>query len=169
MTDHWEPYNPNVTRPYLRRSYPRLRDRESLLLRAYLEETGVESLENLRTAVPVGDGEVAGIPDTIAQEQKKALSMWKIDAVIDRPGRQEVVELKSRATHTAVGQALAYDQALGDRPNEPTTSTPTVVAFRAHPDLSKYARAVNVRLHTIPQADRSTGTRRFLEDREDLT
>jgi hypothetical protein len=166
MTEHWEPYEPTVSPPVVRGQYPRLRDEESDVLRAYVQETDPDTVDRLRTAVPVGQGEVPGQPQTTAEEQKKALSMWKIDAVIDRAGRQEIIELKSRATHTAVGQALAYDVALGDRPDEPTTSRPVVAAFRAHPDLPPFARLVGVELHTVPQADSSTATRRFLADRQ---
>jgi hypothetical protein len=93
----------------------------------------------------------------------------KIDAVVDRPGRQEIVELKSRATHTAVGQALAYDVALGERDDEPTTSRPVVAAFRVHPDLPPFARLVGVTLHTVPDADPSGATRRFFSDRSLLS
>jgi len=165
MPDHFEAYDPAVKPPYARRKYPRLREEESDVLRAYLRETGLDSIDQLRTAVPVGEGEVPGQPEDRYQRQKKALSQWKIDAVVDRPGRQEIIELKSRATHTAVGQALAYDVALGDRPDEPTTSRPVVAAFRAHPDLPRFARLVGVELHTVPQADTSTATTRFISDR----
>jgi hypothetical protein len=168
MTEHWEPYDPEVDPPYDRRQYPRLREEESRVLRQYLTETGTDSIETLRTAVPVGQGEVDGIPEGRFEEQKKALSQWKIDAVVDRPGRQEIIELKSRATHTAVGQALAYDVALGRRDNEPTQSRPVVAAFRVHPDLPAFARLVNVRIHTVPRADPSTATQRFLQDMDRL-
>lgn len=168
MPHYFETYDPTVDRPFIRRKYPRLRREESLVLRQYLLETGHEHLEQLRTAVPVGQGEIPGEPQTIQEEQMKFLSQWKIDAVVDRPGRQEIIELKSRATHTAVGQALAYDVALGRRPDEPTTSRPTVAAFRAHPDLPPFARLVGVTLHTVPRADPSTATQRFLRDRQDL-
>jgi len=164
MSEHFEAYDPTVKPPYLREKYPRLRDEESDVLREYLKETRTDNIDRLRTAVPVGEGEVSGQPDGRFERQKKALSQWKIDAVVDRPGRQEVVELKSRATHTAIGQALAYDVALGERTDEPTQSRPVVAAFRVHPDLPSYARLVNVQLHTVPQADRSTGTQRFLQD-----
>ena len=164
MTTHFEAYNPEVKPPYLREKYPRLRSEESDVLRAYLEETGVDSIERLRTAVPVGEGEVRGEPRDTFERQVKSLSQWKIDAVVDRPGRQEIIELKSRATHTAVGQALAYDVALGERDDEPTTSRPVVAAFRAHPDLPRFAKMVGVELHTVPQADRSTATARFIRD-----
>lgn len=166
MTEHFQAYDPTVDPPYLRRQYPRLREEESQVLRQYLKETGTDSIEQLRTAVPVGEGEVPGQPADRFEAQAKALSQWKIDVVVDRPGRQEVVELKSRATHTAVGQVLAYDVALGERDDEPTQSRPVVAAFRVHPDLPAYARLVNVRLHTVPQADPSTATQRFLRDRD---
>jgi hypothetical protein len=164
MPHTWPPYDATVGPPYLRRQYPRLREEESRVLRAYLRETGTDNVEQLRTAVPVGEGEVPGDPETVGELQKKALSVWKIDAVVDRVGHQEVVELKSRATHTAVGQALAYDVALGKRDDEPTSSRPVVAAFRAHPDLPPFARLVNVRLHTVPRADPSTATQRVLAD-----
>ena len=165
MSDHYQAYDPSVKPPYRRQQYPRLREEESDVLRAYLSETGLDSIDQLRTAVPVGDGEVPGQPQTRYQKQAKTLSQWKIDAVVDRPGRQEIIELKSRATHTAVGQALAYDVALGERDDEPTTSRPVVSSYRAHPDLPRFARLVGVELHTVPQADRSTSTSRFISDR----
>jgi hypothetical protein len=168
MTNHFQAYNPTVDPPYSRRKYPRLREEESDVLRAYLQETGLDNIDQLRTAVPVGEGEVPGQPSDQFERQAKALSQWKIDAVVDRPGRQEIIELKSRATHTAVGQALAYDVALGERSDEPTQSRPVVAAFRVHPDLPPFARLVNVRLHSVPQADRSTATQRFLQDRDSL-
>lgn len=168
MPSGFEAYDPEVRPPYTRRQYPRLREEESQVLRAYINETGTENIDQLRTAVPVGEGEVPGDPTDEFERQAKALSQWKIDAVIDRPGRQEIIELKSRATHTAVGQALAYDVALGERSDEPTESRPVVAAFRVHPDLPAFARLVNVRLHTVPQADPSTATQRFLRDRDSL-
>jgi len=164
MCPDWLPYDPTVKEPYLRRQYPRLREPESKVLRGYIEELGPDKIDRLRTSVMVGEGEIAGDPANRWQRQVKALSMWKIDAVIDRPGRQEIIELKSRATHTAVGQALAYDVALGKLADEPTTSRPVVAAFRAHPDLPPFARMVGVELHTVPQADPSTATQRFTMD-----
>lgn len=164
MPTGFEAYDPEVQPPYSRSKYPRLRSEESNVLRNYLTETGTDTIDRLRTAVPVGEGEVQGEPSGRYERQKKALSQWKIDAVVDRPGRQEIIELKSRATHTAVGQALAYDVALGEREDEPTNSRPVVAAFRAHTDLAPFARLVGVRLHTVPRADTSTATRRFLRD-----
>jgi hypothetical protein len=164
MTEYYEAYDPTVKPPYVRRTYPRLRDEESRVLAQYLDETRTDTIDRLRTAVPVGEGEVPGEPSTRYEEQAKALSQWKIDAVVDRPGRQEIIELKSRATHTAVGQALAYDVALGERGDEPTSSRPVVAAFRVHPDLPPFARLVNVQLHTVPDADPSTATQRYQRD-----
>jgi len=166
MATEFQAYDPEVKPPFARDKYPRLRERESDVLRQYLSETGLNSIERLRTAVPVGEGEVQGEPSNRYQRQAKALSQWKIDAVVDRPSSQEVIELKSRATHTAVGQVLAYDIALGERTDEPTESKRVVASFRVHPDLPAYADLVNVRLHTVPAADRSTGTRRFRQDLE---
>jgi hypothetical protein len=165
MATGFQARDPTVNPPYLRDKYPGLRKEESILLRAFLEETGVDGINRLRTAVPVGEGEIPGEPETTQQRQVKALSQWKIDAVVDRGGQQEIIELKSRATHTAVGQVLAYDVALGEIEDEPTESKRLVVAFRAHPDLPRFARLVGVQLHTIPQADRSGATSRFNADR----
>jgi hypothetical protein len=166
MPSGFEAYDPEVSPPYLKQQYPRLREPESRVLRQYLRETGTDNVDRLRTAVPVGEGEVPGQPRNRTERQVKALSQWKIDAVVDRPGRQEVVELKSRATHTAVGQVLAYDVALGERDDEPTNSRPVVASFRTHPDLPPFARLVGVQLHTVPDADRSTATDRFFRDRD---
>jgi|AKVG01.1.fsa_nt_gi hypothetical protein len=164
MTSHFQAYDPTVKPPYLRPQYPRLREEESQVLRGYLSETGTDTVSQLRTAVPVGEGEVRGDPQNVAERQRKALSQFKIDAVVDRPNKQEIIELKSRATHTAVGQVLAYDLYLGERADEPTNSRPVVAAFREHPDLGDFARAVGVETHMVPQMDPSTATERFLQD-----
>jgi len=160
----FEIYDPEVRPPYVRTSYPRLRDEESLVLRQYLRETDPATINRLRTAVPVGEGEVEGQPDATFERQKKALSQLKIDAVVDRPGRQEIIELKSRATHTAFGQVIVYDLLLGQRADEPTESRPVVAAYRAQPDFRRIARRLPVTLHLAPEADPSTATERFLED-----
>lgn len=162
----WPPYDPEVNPPLLRDQYPRLREGESRILRAYLRDTGTDSVRRLRTAVPVGEGEVPGYPRDKFEKQVKALSVWKVDAVVDRPGRQEVIEIKSRATHTAIGQVIAYDRTLGQRDDEPTTSRPVVAAYRTHPDLPAYADVTGVTLHEVPDEDRSGATRRFIRDRE---
>jgi hypothetical protein len=158
-------YDPEVKPPYRRIQYPRLRQAESHVLRGYLTETGTDSIDRLRTAVPVGEGEIVGEPRNFSERQIKALSQWKIDAVVDRPGRQEIIELKSRATHTALGQVLAYDLALGELSEEPTESDRVVAAFRVHPDLPPWARLLGVSLHTLPDADPSGATRRYFSDR----
>lgn len=162
--DYFEAYDPVVKPPYVRQKYPRLRSEESDVLRAYIQEIGPEKIERLRTAVPVGRGEGPEMPEDPWDVQRKALSQWKIDAVIDYPGKQEIIELKSRATHTSLGQLLAYDLSLGERDDEPTSSVMKVVSFRQHPDLARIARMLNIQFHTVPDADRSTATRRFLRD-----
>jgi len=166
---HFEAYNPIVKPPLLRDKYPRLRDEESDVLRAYIAANEPDTIQQLRTAVPVGEGEVPGAPNNNFEKQVKALSQMKIDAVIDRGATQEIVELKSRATHTAAGQALFYDLLLGERPDEPTTSRPTVAAFRAHPDFERVVQKTPVALQTFPDADRSTATERSMQDRVDFT
>jgi hypothetical protein len=165
MSDtHFEAYDPEVSKPYIRQQYPRLREEESQVLAQYLEETGTSNIDRLRTAVPVGDGEIPGKPLDQKERRTKALSQMKIDAVVDRPGKQEVIELKSRATHTAAGQVIVYDLLLGDRPDEPTQSRLVVAAFRAQPDFRRVSERLPVQLHTVPEADPSTATERFLED-----
>lgn len=161
---HFEAYDPVVSQPYIRQQYPRLREEESQVLAKYLEETGTSNIDRLRTAVPVGDGEIPGEPLDAKERRTKALSQMKIDAVVDRPGKQEVIELKSRATHTAAGQVIVYDLLLGDRPDEPTQSRLVVAAFRAQPDFRRVSTRLPVQLHTVPDADPSTATERFLED-----
>jgi len=164
MASAFEAYDPEVQRPFLREKYPRLRNEESKVLKAYLAETDPETIKRLRTAVPVGEGEITGAPTSTFERQVKALSQMKIDAVVDRGSRQEIIELKSRATHTAAGQVLFYDLLLGDRPDEPTESRLVVAAFRAHPDFKRVVRRTPITLHTVPQADPSTATQRFMQD-----
>jgi len=127
-----------------------------------------DNVEQLRTAVPVGEGEIPGVPEDFGERQIKALSQLKLDAVVDRPGRQQIIELKSRVRVGALGQVLAYDVLLGELADEPTESERVAVGFRAHPDLSPVARLLNVRLHTVPEADPSGATRRFNRDRQDI-
>jgi hypothetical protein len=165
MAPGFEAYNPDVNAPLVRQQYPRLREAESHVLRGYLQDTGTDTVDRLRTAVPIGEGEVPGDPTDQFERQVKALSQLKIDAVIDRPNRQEIIELKSRATHTAAGQVIVYDLLLGDRDDEPTQSRLIVSAFRAQPDFRRIAQRLPVQLHLVPDADPSTATQRFQQDR----
>jgi hypothetical protein len=164
MASAFEAYDPEVSRPFLREKYPRLRNEESKVLKAYLAETDPETVKRLRTAVPVGEGEVEGVPESQFEAARKAQTQLKIDAVVDRGAQQEIVELKSRATHTAAGQVIVYDLLLGQRDDEPTQSRLVVAAFRSQPDFQRVVRKLPVTLHTVPQADPSTATQRFMQD-----
>lgn len=146
---------------FLRRRYPGLREEESTVLRAYLQEISLEGLQRIRTSWPVGEGEDVGGPTEAQAQAANDLSKWKVDAILDWPGRTEVIEIKSRATHTAIGQVTAYAFALSDTPEERSTFRTTVIAFRVHPDFPRFARATGTTWHTVPDADPSTATDRF--------
>lgn len=150
---------PNVKRPYLRAQYPHLRPEESRLLRHYLDEKGPENLRRLRTQVRVGEGEVVSDLEPKYRELARDLSRWKIDAVLTWPGYTEIVELKSRVTHTAAGQLVAYSNTLGKLDSEPSTFRLTAVGFRSHPDVVEGLRGTGVRVHTIPKADATSSSR----------
>jgi hypothetical protein len=156
-----------TTHNFLQDKYRGLRQEESDVLRAYLRDVGTDSLQRLRTAWPVGEGERPARLDPAFQQLAQNLSRWKIDAVLDWPNQTEIVELKSRATHTAVGQVVFYSLALGEVPDERSDFKLSVVAFRSHPDLEQRVRRVGVGLHTVPHADRSGATARALADRLD--
>jgi hypothetical protein len=150
---------PTVHDPLLRRQYPGLREDESNLLRAYLQERDLESVARLRTQVKVGAGEdVPTLPEPY-RKAAKDLSRWKIDAVIDWPGSTELIELKSRATHTAAGQLVGYSNQMRTIPEERSSFTLTIVAYRHHPDLLDGLRGTGIRVHTIPREDPTDASR----------
>lgn len=158
----------SIQEDFLRDSYPGLRDGESRVLQALLEERNTDGLRRVRTSWPVGQGEEIEARTQAQADAARDLSRWKVDAILDFPGRTEIVELKSRATHTAIGQAAAYSLALADEPEERSTHRLTVGAFRVHPDLPRFARATGTQLHTVPHADPSTATSRFFETGDDI-
>jgi hypothetical protein len=148
-----------VRPPYVRRSYPGLRDEEGRLLRYYVREIGPDKIDRLRTQVRVGEGEIVTGQPPKWQALARDLSRYKIDAVIDRAASTELVELKSRVTHTAAGQLVAYSNLLAARPEERSAFTLTAVGFRAHPDVEDGLRGTGIRVHTIPRADRTSSSR----------
>jgi hypothetical protein len=150
---------PNVAKPWLRQQYPHLRPEESRLLRHYIDEKGVENLRRLRTQVRVGEGEVVTSIDEPYRELANDLSKWKIDAVLTYPGYTELVELKSRITHTATGQLTGYSNLLAKAEGEPSDFRLTAVGFRSHPDLLEAFEDSPIRIHTIPKADRTVASR----------
>jgi hypothetical protein len=150
---------PVVTPPLVRRQYPNLREEESRLLRGYIQEQGVDRVDQLRTQMRVGQGEIIDdLPDNW-RRMARDLSRWKIDAVIDWPGSTELIELKSRATHTAVGQLIGYREGLVELPGERSDPDLSVVAFRSHPDLHLATRRDGVRVHLLPHLDRTSSSR----------
>jgi hypothetical protein len=150
---------PDVPTPLIRHQYPSLREEESRLLRHYLRETGIESVESLRTQVRVGQGELVPSLPPKWQRIARDLSRWKIDAVVDRPGHTELVELKSRGTHTAAGQLIGYSNWLRQSPAERSQFKLSIVAFRVHPDLIGGLRGTGIRVHVLPSADETTSSR----------
>lgn len=145
--------------PFMRDRYPGLRKEESRLLRGYLFDVGTDSIERLRTQVEVGPGEDVPGLDQEFREMAFRLSRWKIDAVIDYPGRTDLIELKSRATHTSLGQVVGYAYYLGQLDEERTNPRLLVVAFREHPAVRKFAQALGAEVHTVPDADVTSASR----------
>jgi len=150
---------PEVGEPLIRRQYPHLRAEESRLLRFHLQETGLESVDRLRTQVRVGRGEIVESMPPKYREMARDLSRWKIDAVIDRPGSTEIIELKSRVTHTAMGQLIGYSNALRQFDDERSQFRLYAIGFRAHPDIDLGRSGTGIRVVLYPQADRTTASR----------
>jgi hypothetical protein len=150
---------PDIGSPILRQQYPALRESESRVLRAHLRANDPETVRRLRTQKRVGEGETVPSLDEKWREVARDLSRWKIDAVIDYPGFTEIVELKSRATHTAMGQVEAYAAALARETEERSDFRLTVAAYRVHPDFELGAADSDVRLSLYPQADPTTASR----------
>ena len=150
---------PEVRTPLIRHQYPALREEESRLLRHYLREHGVESVDRLRTQVRVGQGEIVTSLPPKWQRVARDLSRWKIDAVIDTASSTELVELKSRGTHTAAGQLVGYSNWLRQSPAERSQFKLSIVAFRVHPDLREGLKGTGIRVHVLPEADETTASR----------
>lgn len=140
--------------------YPGLRQEESQLLRAYLLDVGTDGIQRVRTQVEVGPGE--NVPQLESQYREMAfrLSRWKIDCIIDYKGTTEIIELKSRANHTALGQLVGYGYYLGQHDLERSNPRLKVVAYRETPAVRKVARAIGAEIHLVPHADPTSASRR---------
>lgn len=150
--------------------YPGLRKEESDLLRAYLRDRGTDDIRRLRTAVSIGPGEDVPSLQEPYREMAFEISRWKADAVIDDPGRTTIIELKSRSTHTSVGQVRGYRHYLRQLDHEHSEPRLLVVAWREHPAVREFAMAEDVEVHTVPHADPTTASRpfRLADSLEDL-
>lgn len=159
MTHASEPIGDIRDGPFLRERYPGLREQESDLLRVYLLETGTESIERLRTQTEIGPGEDIVHFEPRFREMAFRLSRWKIDAIVDYPGRTDLIELKSRANHTAMGQTLGYRHYFAQVHDERSTPRLLIVAYRETPAIRAAATAEGVEVHLVPTADPTTASR----------
>jgi len=140
-----------VPSPHFRPSYPGLMSEESRLLAGYLEEIGIDEIDELWTNVPVGQGEVVDRLPTEFQRMAQELSRLRIDAVVRRGDRFEVVELKSRIRTTGVGQLNIYKLLDGPEVDLPNDAHLVLVGKRIHPDVGDALRSLGVIVHVIPE------------------
>jgi len=144
-----------VVRPFLRPSYPGLMEEESTLLRSYLQETDPDTVTGLRTNVGVGQGEVRRDLPQEFREMAQELSRLRMDAVVERGDRVELVELKSRIRTTGLGQLNIYKALGSDEGVIPTDSRLVLVGERIHPDVGQTLRQLGARVHVIPPSQQS--------------
>lgn len=99
---------PTIPEPFVRQDYRGLNDAEDGLLRTYLRQREGD-VTGLQTAVHLGPGEDVGEaqPDAFRRSWRES-SKLKADAIVERPGVIEVVELKDFLRTSALGQALSY-------------------------------------------------------------
>jgi len=142
----------SVPSPFFRPSYPGLNDAEAQLLAGYLEEVGLDEISALWTNVPVGQGEVVDRLPPEFQRMAQALSRLRIDAVVRRGDRFEVIEMKSRIRTTGVGQLNIYKLLDGPEVDLPNDAHLVLVGKRIHPDVGDVLRSMGVIVHVIPEA-----------------
>lgn len=99
---------PVIPEPYLRETYNGLNDTEATLLRQYLAQSD-EEVRRLETQLKVGPGELLpeARPDSFRRSWRES-SKLKIDAVVERPSRYDIVELKDFGRTSFLGQLLMY-------------------------------------------------------------
>lgn len=110
----------------IRRSYPERTDRESVVIRAFLEAHGAE-YDRYEFSVRVGTGQ-APDPSHLpgVQENTVFSSRKRIDMILWRGQQATIVEAKERITPAVLGQLLTYRHLLlEDRPGirEPILTT----------------------------------------------
>jgi len=99
---------PVIPEPYLREVYDGLNDTEAGLLRQYLAQSDDE-IRRLETQLKVGPGELLpeARPDSFRRSWRES-SKLKIDAVVERPSRIDIIELKDFGRTSFLGQLLMY-------------------------------------------------------------
>jgi len=97
-----------IPEPFVRSNYRGLNDAEDDLLRKYLMETDGE-VQSLETNINLGPGEsLPEFQDDRLREGWQKASQLKADALVERPGEFEVVELKDFIRTSHLGQTLSY-------------------------------------------------------------
>jgi len=99
---------PTIPEPYLRDTYRGLNEAEADILRTFLA-TQDDEIRSLQTQVKVGPGELLPEtdPDSFRRSWRES-SKLKIDAVVERPDRYDIVELKDFGRTSYLGQLLMY-------------------------------------------------------------
>jgi len=99
---------PVIPEPHLRANYRGLNVEESDLLRSFLQDQDRE-IQTLETRVVVGPGEQLSDaqPESFRRSWQES-SKLKIDAIVEREGVWQVVELKDFGRTSFLGQLLMY-------------------------------------------------------------
>lgn len=102
----------------IRRAYPERTDRESVVIRAFLEARG-PLYDRYEFSVRVGQG-IAPDPEHLEGVQRNTVfsSRKRIDMIVWRGDEPTIVEVKERITPAVLGQLLTYQHLLmEDRPD----------------------------------------------------
>jgi hypothetical protein len=137
----------------IRRAYPELTDRESPIIRAFLENHGAE-YDRYEFSVRVGQGatpdpsHLPGVQAATVRNTRK-----RIDIILWRGGNPTIVEAKERITPAVLGQLLTYKHLLmEDRPDmrEPVLAT---IGRYCDDDTRRVLTAAGVDVYEYPASD----------------
>lgn len=99
---------PRIPEPFIRQDYRGLNDAEDDLLRTYLRQRDAP-IVGLETQLILGPGEQLSEaqPESFRRSWQES-SKFKLDALVERPGAIELVELKDFIRTSSLGQILSY-------------------------------------------------------------
>lgn len=141
----------------IRRSYPERTDRESVVIRAFLDAHGRE-YDRYEFSVRVGTG-LAPDPNHLpgVQENTVFSSRKRIDIIVWQGDQPTIVEAKERITPAVLGQLLTYRHLLlEDRPGikEPVLTT---IGRYSDDDTIRVLQAGGVNVYTYTPDDGAGG------------
>ena len=143
----------DVLTQFLQRHYPERTDRESGIIRDWLQQH-VGEYDRFSFSVRVGEGQTPNPEDLPGVQRSVAFSSKKrIDVLAWQGAQPTIVEVKERVTPAVLGQLLTYRQLFLEE--NPDALDPFLVAIGRYsdPDTIRALGAQGITVHLYELAD----------------